>query len=86
VRRGAAEALEAIIHGDQRSSRVVGKRIEDIKLPEGASIGCLVRADQVIMAHHDITIKSDDHVIMFVANKRMIPKVEKLFQVGFSFI
>jgi hypothetical protein len=25
-------------------------------------------------------------VIMFVANKRMIPKVEKLFQVGFGFV
>jgi len=31
-------------------------------------------------------IRSDDHVIMFVANKRMIPKVEKLFQVSFGFV
>jgi trk system potassium uptake protein TrkA len=79
LRRGAAEALEAIIHGDQRSSRVVGKRIEDIKLPEGASIGCLVRADQVIMAHHDTVLQADDHVILFITDRRHVEQVERLF-------
>jgi trk system potassium uptake protein len=79
LRRGAAEALEAIIHGDQRSSRVVGKRIEDIKLPEGASIGCLVRGDQVIMAHHDTVLQADDHVILFITDRRHVEQVERLF-------
>jgi len=79
LRRGAAEALEAIIHGDQRSSRVVGKRIEDIKLPEGASIGCLVRGEQVIMAHHDTVLQADDHVILFITDRRHIEQVERLF-------
>jgi trk system potassium uptake protein TrkA len=44
------------------------------------------RKSQVIMAHHDTVVQPGDHVILFVANKRMIPKIEKLFQVGFSFI
>jgi trk system potassium uptake protein len=79
LRRGAAEALEAIIHGDHRSSRVVGKRIEDIALPEGVRIGCIVRGDQVIMAHHDTVVQTDDHVVLFIADRRHVDQVERLF-------
>jgi trk system potassium uptake protein TrkA len=43
LRRGAAEALELIAHGDPKSSRVVGRRIEEINLPKGASIAAIVR-------------------------------------------
>ena len=79
LRRGAAEALEVIVHGSDRSSRVVGKRVEEIKLPEGASIGAIVRGDEVIMAHHDTAIQPDDHVILFLADRRHIEAVERLF-------
>ena len=101
LRRGAAEALELVVHGDANSSQVVGRRVEEIDLPEGTTIGALVRrrivggpgsvkgepdeADQVIIAHHDTVIEADDHVIVFVLNKRMVPKVEKLFQVSAGF-
>jgi trk system potassium uptake protein TrkA len=79
LRRGAAEALEAIIHGDERSSRVVGHRVEDIVLPESARIGCIVRGDEVIMAHHDTVIQADDHVVLFITDRRHVDQVEKLF-------
>jgi trk system potassium uptake protein TrkA len=79
LRRGAAEALEAIIHGDHRSSRVVGKRVEDIRLPDGASIGCIVRGEEVIMAHHDTVVQADDHVILFITDRRHVEQVERLF-------
>jgi K+ transport systems, NAD-binding component len=97
LRRGAAEALELVAHGDTRSSRVVGRRIEEIELPKGATIGAIVRRrslegaegaaydHQVIIAHHDVIIEPEDHVIVFVVNKRTVPKVEKLFQVDMSF-
>ena len=85
LRRGAAEAMEAIAHGDQASSRVVGKPIEDIDLPEGATIGAIVRNDKVLIAHDATVVEPDDHVILFLVDRRMIPKVERLFQVGFSF-
>src|SRR2546430_17428088 len=62
LRRGAAEALEAIVHGTQSTSRVVGRRVEEIKLPEGASIGAIVRGDDVVMAHHDTVVQADGHV------------------------
>ena len=86
LRRGAAEAIEAVAHGDANSSKVVGRRIEELTLPPGTTIGAIVRADKVIIAHHDTRIESEDHVILFVINKKYIVDVEKLFQVGFTFI
>lgn len=85
LRRGAAEALELVAHGDRQSSRVVGRRIDEIELPKGATIGAIVRNGEVIMGHHDRLIEPEDHVIVFVINKQMIRKVEKLFQVNVGF-
>ena len=85
LRRGAAEAIEAIAHGDARSSKVVGKAIGDVDLPDGTTIGAIVRNDQVIIAHDDVIIQSDNHVILFLVDKRRIADVEKLFQVGITF-
>ena len=85
LRRGAAEAIEAIAHGDAKSSKVVGRAIEDIDLPEGATIGAIVRGEKVLIAHDDVVIEPEDHVILFVMDKRRIRDVEKLFQVGFTF-
>jgi len=112
LRRGAAEALELVVHGDARSSHVVGRKVEEIKLPKGATIGAIVRglpkseeafgeklsaedenalyyADnniRVIIAHHDTIIEQEDHVILFVINRKMIREVEKLFQVNVGFL
>jgi trk system potassium uptake protein TrkA len=85
LRRGAAEVLELVVHGDRQSSRVVGRRIDEIDLPKGATIGAIVRGDDVIMGHHDTVIEAEDHVIVFVVNKAMVHKVEKLFQVSIGF-
>jgi trk system potassium uptake protein TrkA len=85
LRRGAAEAIEAVAHGDHKSSRVVGRSIDEIKLPRGATIGAVVRGEDVIIAHHDTVIKTDDHVILFLSDKKCIQEVERLFQVGVTF-
>jgi trk system potassium uptake protein TrkA len=85
LRRGAAEAIEAVAHGDSNTSKVVGQPVDEIKLPPGTTIGAVVRGEQVIIAHHDTVIESDDHVILFVVDKRHIPDVERLFQVGVTF-
>ena len=85
LRRGAAEALEIIVHGDEKSSKVVGRAIEDIKSPSGATLAALVRNGEVIIAHHDTVIESEDHVIVFVVDKANTKAVEKLFSVGYSF-
>jgi trk system potassium uptake protein TrkA len=85
LRRGAAEALEVTAHGDSRSSKVVGKRLDEIRLPEGVTIGAIVRGDQVHIAHGHVVVESDDHVILFLLDRKQIGTVEKLFAVGFGF-
>jgi trk system potassium uptake protein TrkA len=86
LRRGAAEAIEVIAHGDHDTSRVVGRRIDTLPLPEGATVGALVRGEQLIFPHRDTVIESRDHVILFLADKRRIGDVERLFQVSITFV
>jgi trk system potassium uptake protein TrkA len=97
LRRGAAEALELIAHGDMRSSRVIGRPIEQLQLPRGMTIGAIARQrgragptgrdgnHEILIAHHDTVIEAGDHVIVFVVNKSLVPRVEKLFQVDIGF-
>ncbi len=86
LRRGAAEAIEAIAHGDPKLSKVIGRTIDHIKLPEGTTIGAIVRGEVVLMAHHDTRIQAEDHVILFLQDKRRVAEVEKLFQVPVTFL
>ena len=86
LRRGAAEAIEAIAHGDEKTSKVVGRSIKQINLPNGATIGAIVRGDEVIMAEADTSIEPEDHVIMFLADKSGVKETERLFQVSATFI
>ena len=105
LRRGAAEALELVAHGDAKTSKIVGKRIGDIDWPHGVTVAALVRNfdravvightddwtaitrhGEVVIAHHDTVIQPEDHVIVFCTRKKLVKKVEKLFQVGFHFL
>ncbi len=105
LRRGAAEALEIVAHGDAKSSKVIGRRIDQIDWPHGVTVAALVRNfdqamvvgqtdewtsitryGEVVIAHHDTVIEADDHVIVFCTRKKLVRKVEKLFQVGFHFL
>ncbi len=76
LRRGAAEAIEVIAGGN---CRLVGRAISELDLPEGATIAALVRENDVLMAHGSVQILPDDHLVVFVSDKRSIPDVEKLF-------
>ncbi|HUP91392.1 MAG TPA: Trk system potassium transporter TrkA [Solimonas sp.] len=86
LRRGAAEAVEAVAHGDRANSRVVGRRLDEIELPPGTTIGAIVRDEEVLIAHHDTVIESEDHVILFIVDKKHTQSVERLFQVGPGFV
>ncbi len=86
LRRGAAEAIEAVAHGDKKTSKVVGRSIEQINLPKGATIGAIARGEEVMMAEADINIESEDHVIIFLADKTGVKDIERLFQVSATFI
>ena len=89
LRRGAAEAMEGIARGDIKTSKLVGRRVEEVKLPKGVSMGAIVRGEgkksEVLMPHHDTLIEADDHIILFIPNKSDVRAVEKLFQVSATF-
>ncbi len=86
LRRGAAEAIEVLVHGDSSTSRVVGRRLDELRLPNGVSVGAIIRGNEVKIAHHDVVIQPDDHVILFVVDKKRIAQVEKLFEVGLGYL
>ena len=86
LRRGAAEALELIVAGERRNSRVVGRRIEELPEIPGAHICAILRGDAVLIPHHDTVIDSGDHVVVFCTRKRQMAAVEKLFQVRSGFL
>lgn len=85
LRRGAAEAIEIIAHGDRKTSRVVGRCIEELPLPEGTTVGAIARKEELLFPHRDTVIESDDHIVLFLADKRKIVDVERLFQVDITF-
>lgn len=86
LRRGAAEALEAVAHGNPQNSQVVGRSVSELPLPAGTTVGALVREDQVIIAHDRTVIEDGDHVILFVPDKRDVARIERLFQVGLAYL
>jgi trk system potassium uptake protein TrkA len=86
LRRGTAEAIEAIAHGTKENSMVVGRKVGEIDLPRGTSIVAVVRDTQVIIADHDTIVESDDHVILFMTDRRRIEQLEELFQVDVAFV
>lgn len=85
LRKGSAEALEAIAHGDMETSEVVGRKICDLPLHSSSIIGAIVRGGDVIIAHDDLVIEAEDHVIILVVDKKHIAEIEKLFQVGVTY-
>ncbi len=86
LRQGAAEAIEVIAHGDLTTSKVVGRHIEQIKLPASASVAAILRNEHVLFSDKSLVIEPDDHLIIFISNQRDIMAVEKLFQVDFNYL
>lgn len=90
LRRGAAEALEGVARGDRRSSKLVGRPVDEVLLPPGVSIGAIVRGEgrdqKVLMPQHDVIIEANDHLVLFIPHKRQVREVERLFQVSATFL
>ena len=82
---GDAEVMEIIVHGDSKTSKLVDKKISEIDLPKKTIIGAIVRKEKVILANNDLVIKANDHIIIFVLEKKDIPKIEKMFLVSVGF-
>ena len=100
LRRGVAEALEIVARGDRKSSKVVGRKVEDLKMPPEVHIGLIIRGlpdtedireqsdgmePEVIIPRSHTVIESNDHVVFFLPNKRLVQDVERLFRVSATF-
>lgn len=85
-RRGKAEAIEVSVHGDRLSSKVIGRRVTNLPLPDGVVVGVVVRGDDVIFAFEETMIEPDDRIVLFLSDKRAIAEVEGLFQAGITFV
>ena len=86
LRKGAAEVLEVVAHGDDKTSRVVGRTLEKLKLPPGSTVCAVVKGSNVVLPSSSVVIEENDHVIIFLSDKRYIPVVEKMFQVGMGYL
>ncbi len=95
LRRGMAEAIEAVAIGDPRTSRVVGRSLEELELPPSANVVRsleelelppsanvvgVVRGEKLLIAHHDVIVEPNDHLIVFLHDKRELPQLESLFR------
>jgi len=71
-----AEAIEMVAAPE---SRYVGKKLKDIKLPQGAIVGAVARPDgEVIVPRGHSSIHAGDRVIFF-ALERVVPELESAF-------
>jgi len=85
VHRGIAEAIEIIAHGDEKTSSVVGKTVKDVIVNDDMRIISIVRNGTMIVPTGNTVIKNQDHVILFVAGRKGVRDVERLFQVKVNF-
>ena len=95
---------DVVAHGDEKTSKVIGRRIGDLPVIEGAYIAAIVRdldryeeirregfeiikrQGHVVIAHKDVVIQKDDHVVVFCQNRKVVKKVEQLFAVSVGFL
>ncbi|EIJ68519.1 MULTISPECIES: Trk system potassium transporter TrkA [Pasteurellaceae] len=86
LRHGQAEALELVIHGDTTTSNVVGRKLGELKLPQGVMVGALLRDNEVIIASKNLILQEEDHVVIYISDKKYVSDVEKMFQPSAFFI
>ncbi len=85
LRGGNSEAIEIVAHGDKDTSKLVGRRVSAVRWPNGCHVAAVVRGDEVFMGHQDVQLADGDHIILFVARRRVVSELEKLIQVRMGF-
>lgn len=79
LRRGAAEAMEVVAHGSENTSEIIGKTLAEIPWPSDITVGAVIRKDEVIIAHRDLEIEAEDHVILFLTDPNSASAIAELF-------
>lgn len=79
-RHGQAEALELLVQGDQRSSNVIGRKLEDLNLPPGVVLGMALREKVVLKIDQDYVFTAGDHVVAYLTDRMHMRALVKLFK------
>lgn len=82
LQHGKAEAIEIIVHGDEKTSQVIGRRIKDLNLPSGVVVGAVVRNEELLMGSKKLIIEENDHVLLMLTDVSKIHQVESIFSEG----
>lgn len=86
LRVGTGEVIETVIRGKVGENRVTGKSVRRVKLPTDSLILAIVRNGQVLTIDESTNFEEDDHVVIYVAEAKLIQKVLRIFQLSaFSF-
>ncbi len=76
LRRGAAEALEIVVHS---TAKAAGRSLAQLALPKGAQISAVVRDHILLLPDSTTTLQPEDRVIVFISDKTQIQFIENLF-------
>ena len=80
LRRGAAEAIETIVKKNQDKEKcVIGKRLGDVLVPDGVTIGAIMHDNEANIAHNDAISCENDHLILFLTDKNILPEIKSIF-------
>ena len=85
LRRGAAEALEVVLHGTPDDSSVIGRPLDKLEWPPGAMPGAVVRGKEVHIPHGELVLADGDHLIVFLSQRDSIRKTVKFLSAGAGF-
>jgi len=85
LHHGRAEALEIVVHGTPETSKIVGRSLKALPLPQGTSIVALVRSGAVLLPNPESIVEPNDRVIVYSNNRQSALKLEKLFAVSVGF-
>ena len=75
-----AEAIEGVIHPNSSTAEFIGSPINSLPLPDEATLGAVVRSEEVLMPSDDLKLQIEDHLIVFLTNKSAVSEVEKYFK------
>lgn len=80
LRLGTAEAIEIVAHGDPKTSKIVGRTLSEIRLVGNATIGAVIRNETIFIDKEDVIIEDNDHLILFLPDRKYINEIERLFK------
>ena len=79
LQHGKAEAIEIVVHGDEHTSQVIGRRIKDLNLPSGVVVAAVIRDQELLMGSKKLLIEENDHVLLMLTDVSKIHQVESIF-------